>query len=555
MAVNVTLQPSREPATTLVVVVHGLKRRILETVPPAVAEHLPQADILLPAYDAGPLSNADPVGLAAEISDAIEAQWRRHTQQTGGEYRRIVLIGHSRGALLVRKAYVFARGESQELSRGGLTPAEKGWPRAVERIILLAGMNRGWSLSPKPSKMSRPRWVLLRGLTAIARLTGRARLLREIRRGAPFIANLRVQWIRLNRRGPMPLTVQILGDMDDLVAPGDNIDLQAGQHFVYLNAPHGTTHAGVVELEDADRREVFVRALTREDLVSEYLVPESQREDASVERVVFVLHGIRDFGGWTDRLSAVLEQHGARTGRVVETVRSSYGYFPMTRFLLLSERQKNVRWFMDRYTEVLAKYPNAGPIDFVGHSNGTYLLGSALRRYRACDFGRVVCAGSVLPRNFEWDEMVRDRRITAIRNYLTSADWVVGIFPNLFDRFGDIGGGGFLGFTREPAVSAQFQYVKGGHGGALVADNFESIAAFLLDGRIVDPPEQIRSPEQAPLVLLASKLDWAVWLLLAALLASMAWFVAFGWPAAAGLEPWLRVVIFVALLLAVLHSV
>jgi hypothetical protein len=128
-------------------------------------------------------------------------------------------------------------------------------------IILLAGMNRGWSLVPKPSKMSWLRWVTFRTLAWFGRIIGQAKLLNDIRQGAPFIANLRVQWIRLGRTQPMPLTVQMLGDRDDLVLPSDNIDVQAGKNFIYLNAPPGTTHSTVVELGDPDRRAVFLMAV------------------------------------------------------------------------------------------------------------------------------------------------------------------------------------------------------------------------------------------------------------------------------------------------------
>ena len=548
------LKPARDAPTDLVVIVHGLRKRMLETVPPVVAERLPHADILLPTYEAGPLSNRSGVDLADEISDAIQSQCDRHLRTVGTPYQRIILIGHSRGALLVRKAYVFARGENQELWVGGLRPKPRPWAASVERIILLAGLNRGWSFSPKPPRMSWRRWALLRVLDVVVSAIGQARLLRDIKKGAPFIANLRVQWIRLSRQGPMPLTVQIRGDMDDLVNSSDNIDLQAGWNFVYLNAPRGTTHATVIELDDEERRAVFLRALEqpRDTLHSEYIVPDLQREDASVEQVVFIVHGIRDFGGWTRRLSAVLKERAEAMGRRLETVTSSYGYFPMFRFLVFSERQKNVRWFMDRYTEVLARYPNAQAIDFVGHSNGTYLLGSALRRYRACDFGRAVCAGSVLPRDFEWDDMVTQGRIRAIRNYLTTGDWVVGIFPNLFDRWGDIGGGGFLGFVREPAAGNEFHYVRGSHSAAISDENLGGIAQFLLDGALVPPPTEIRSDTQSSLVLLLSKFDWAIWLGLVAIAVGGAWLIALWVP----FVPYasFRVAIFLGVLLALLNS-
>ncbi len=555
MLVDPKLQPAVETPTTLAVVVHGLSRRTLETVPPVVAQYLPAADILTPIYKAGYLSNADAGAIAREISEAIDQQWRKHKSKTGSEYQRIILIGHSRGALMVRKAYVIACGAAGDLAREGMVPAPKPWRTAVERIILLAGMNRGWSLSPRPTKMPWARWVTFRTLAWFGRLTGQAKLLNDIRQGAPFIANLRVQWIRLGRIQPMPLTVQILGDQDDLVLPSDNIDVQAGKNFIYLNAPPGTTHSTIVELGDPDRRAVFERALLGTDLSSEYTVPAEQEEDRNVERVVFIVHGIRDFGSWTGRLSDKLKELAKGRNLHIETRQSSYGYFPMGRFLLLSERQKNVRWFMDEYTEVLARYPNVERVDFVGHSNGTYLLGSALRNYQASTFGQIVCAGSVLPRNYEWDRMETARRITGVRNYLASQDWVVGIFPNLFDFRGDIGGGGFFGFMREPARRNQFQYVRGGHGAALVDDNFDSIAAFVLDNRLEPPPEKIRQLEPSGIAEFLSKFRWAVWLLLVALVLAAGVYVAFGWPPALIPYWWLRLLLFVALLVAILNSV
>ena len=67
-----------------------------------------------------------------------------------------------------------------------------------------------------------------------------------LRRGKPFITNLRIQWIRLKfpkKPGDNALavdkafTVQMLGSVDDVVSPEDNIDLVAGSDFVYIDVP------------------------------------------------------------------------------------------------------------------------------------------------------------------------------------------------------------------------------------------------------------------------------------------------------------------------------
>jgi hypothetical protein len=65
-----------------------------------------------------------------------------------------------------------------------------------------------------------------------------------VHRGSPFITNLRLQWLALRRwkiqQGLQPieaLTVQLLGTVDDLVPPDDNLDLVTGKNFVYRTMP------------------------------------------------------------------------------------------------------------------------------------------------------------------------------------------------------------------------------------------------------------------------------------------------------------------------------
>jgi len=61
----------------------------------------------------------------------------------------------------------------------------------VERIVLLSGTNRGWSLRERPRFM--PRWKYWGSLLArtLAQLSGTGRLVLQLRRGAPFVADLR----------------------------------------------------------------------------------------------------------------------------------------------------------------------------------------------------------------------------------------------------------------------------------------------------------------------------------------------------------------------------
>jgi hypothetical protein len=71
--------------------------------------------------------------------------------------------------------------------------------------------------------------------------------------------------------------------------------------------------------------------------------------------------------------------------------------FPLLPFITYRDRQKNVRRFMDEYTENLARFPKAETIDFIGHSNGTYILASALQRYVTMRVRRVYFGGQCEP--------------------------------------------------------------------------------------------------------------------------------------------------------------
>src|SRR6185312_10771678 len=152
----------------------------------------------------------------------LERTWEAR-EKTGGSYERIVLIGHSVGALLARKAYVYGLGATEDQTVFERPTAARPWAQKVERLILLAPMNRGWDIRPRPKHMGLAHLLFYRVILAASSVTGRARLLRSLRRGAAFVCNLRLQWIRLCRErgeGVAPL-IMLLGDTDDMVRQED----------------------------------------------------------------------------------------------------------------------------------------------------------------------------------------------------------------------------------------------------------------------------------------------------------------------------------------------
>ena len=133
-----------------------------------------------------------------------------------------------------------------------------------------------------------------------------------LERGSPFVLDARVQWIALCRgkisapaKGPQ--TIHLLGDRDDIVSKDDGMDLIAAKNTIFVTLQDtghweiGSALGGGVAKADQVRREKVQLALRGE---LDLLDPDKTamlEEDSSVERIVYVMHGIRDYGEWTDR--------------------------------------------------------------------------------------------------------------------------------------------------------------------------------------------------------------------------------------------------------------
>lgn len=511
-----------------------------------LAQKYPGADLLMPRYRGG-LSNENPCWLAAELARLVAQTYESSAGGAGGRYQQVVFIGYSAGALLMRKAIVYGLGQLQdhpfpELGR----EVAKCWReiRPLCRVVLLAGMNRGWSLETKPVEWSAPETVGARALLSLVRaIPVIGRFILSLERGAPFVANLRVQWIRLSQAlgAEMPPVIQLLGGQDGIVSKADNKDVLVSRDFIFIPVAY-SNHRTIVAFDDPDDGKERVGAIcdaigldidvlrdrykgASQKLLEEE-IPDREKEtsepSAEPPQLVFLVHGIRDNSDWPRELARVIRKQA--DGKIVRCVTSSYGHFPMLHFLLFNKRRKNVRWFMDRYTEEIAKQPDA-EVHFAGHSNGTYLLAEGLRTYQAMTFNRVVFMGSVVPSNFPWRRYYSEHRLKEFRNDRASGDWVVGIFPAFFQLLGtvlpfrffrDLGDGGFRGFDQSVGDKHRENfYFDGGHGEATKSPNHPSLARFLLTG--VNELE-VELVEGDPRVETLSRLCWLIWLVAASIL-------------------------------------
>ncbi|UVK96999.1 alpha/beta fold hydrolase [Pseudomonas sp. B21-048] len=482
----------------------------------------PAPIVFIPDLPIGTLSFADPCDIALSVMEQIDSIWQNSEHGFSGIY----LVGHSMGALLARKVYVCACGETLEapFEPQLRDSVKRTWASHVKRVVLFAATNRGWRLTPHLSISNFLRWgagVVL-GNTVMAITLGRLTPLAfTTHHGAPFLTQLRLQWMAMRRQAKSEsttsaITVQLLGSTDDLVSPEDNIDLVAGDDFYYLDVPK-SGHVNVVDADDTAaghlRRQVIIKAINSspQELSDLSILPTDQdlpKPDNTITDVVFVIHGIRDQGYWTQKIArrivALARQRNKITDRhiaadivgptpqkqIIKTETSSYGYFAMLPFLLPNIRRKRVEWLMDRYAENKAVYPNAA-FSYVGHSHGTYMLAKALSTYSCLRFKHIAFAGSVVNVNYDWKTLTGLGRVKGVVNFVASADWVVAIFPRTFQmlRLQDLGSAGHDGFEQENKELFESEYVKGGHSAALREENWDVIASFILDGNKPSEPD------------------------------------------------------------------
>lgn len=185
-------------------------------------------------------------------------------KKSGSDYKNITLVGYSFSAALARKIAIIAYGEQ---SLNGYRPAPfepefqnfqnpLPWARSIKRVVLLAGMNRGWSVSSAMDWITTVKWSVLQlfGETVL----GRKPTLFAIRRGAPFLVQTRLQWLALMDPdyGPRPdiVVVQLLGRSDDLVSPDDSVDYSVDlfgtrvrQSYFYIEVGN-SNHSNVVDM-------------------------------------------------------------------------------------------------------------------------------------------------------------------------------------------------------------------------------------------------------------------------------------------------------------------
>lgn len=405
-------------------------------------------------------------------------------------YDDIICIAHSVGGLIVRQAYLLAAG-----AYAGTPKSQIPWTDKVSRFVLIASINRGF----EPNRL----WAS--GLVGLSSVTGIFPMLREMTKGAAFVTSLRISWIRhfSNPKYQKVIMIQLLGTQDSIVKREDSIDLQQFPNGVQFDVPDAShddlyrpsgkgTHASA---EWDARYQLLQWAILQYNPKQTASIPSFLSKKISISPVkrstqtatVFIVHGIRGSNsGWPKQLEQKMSQH---FGKDFVAIRSTYGYFSAFNFFFPWLRRRNIRWFQDQYSYHFALNPQA-EFYFIGHSNGTYLLGESLKRVAAMRFKRVYLAGSVLPCDYQWQERFDLSQVEELRNDRSCWDWPVGILCSGLRGLGmrDIGTGGFDGFQFDDNRTEEVCYFQGSHGKPLADENQNSILSFIAEGDRTHPP-------------------------------------------------------------------
>ncbi len=411
------------------------------------------------------LSFGAPASKALDIVARIDWIW----ETAPGQFDRIVFVGYSAGAILVRLAYLISAGVyAHRPGPGKLLRGQQSrpWHEAVAGFVLIAGVNAGW----KPFSALKPVVWFADAVGLQRRLFGG-----NLISGSYFVTNVRLDWMdylpSLGDRAPR--IVQVLGTGDSIVGDSDSTDVTQ-----FPNAKQvliqGANHLSVME-----RTRELSQAVTTVLHVSGVADEEIQPSDTATKTpssVVFVVHGIRDSRrSWPEDVRQKVNE----VDQSVKVVTASYGYLSAFRFVWPGNRRKRARWLCDQYTRERAEHPDL-PFHFIGHSNGTYTLGRSLLEVHGMRFDRVVLMGSVLPREYPWQAMKDGGQARSIENHCSRRDWPVAWLCSTLRVIGmnDLGTAGFEGF--DDGTAFESRWYPGGHGSPMSNDEYLSrIAAFV----------------------------------------------------------------------------
>lgn len=234
----------------------------------------------------------------------------------------------------------------------------------------------------------------------------------------------------------------------------------------------------------------------------------SKKETETVAHFVLIVHGIRTEGVWVEPMCSAIEQ----SSEACRAIPIGYGYFDLFRFVFPGPwRNRPAATLAREIIELRIRNPNSR-VSVIAHSFGTYSVVRALRDHPSIQLFRLYLCGSILPRDYPWNQ-IRNRVQDSILNDCGTLDvWPV-IAASISSSYGPSGAFGF----RTQHVKDRFHRV--GHSG-FMNEGFAKkyVVPFVITGADTLPRGRAGRRPTPPWWQSALSLVRVRWLALAAVL-------------------------------------
>jgi pimeloyl-ACP methyl ester carboxylesterase len=167
--------------------------------------------------------------VCSTIATQIDAHYGKHRDSISN----VILCGYSLGAMLVRRVFLDASG------LGDPPGQSRPWAAAVDRIVLVGAVCRGFHYSRLPWRQRVGLWI--------AGPCGLHRPIRSAFAGEPWASNVRLDWISFwQTHETRPRVVNIRGSLDRTVYREDAVDIEKDPQAAYLEAS-GDNHDSIIK--------------------------------------------------------------------------------------------------------------------------------------------------------------------------------------------------------------------------------------------------------------------------------------------------------------------
>ncbi len=199
--------------------------------------------------------------------------------------------------------------------------------------------------------------------------------------------------------------------------------------------------------------------------------------------VVISLHGILSRGEWQKKLSPLL--HNCKYYPL------DYGYWIILELFFPFLRTRRYEWFRKEYNNIREKNDRAIP-SIIAHSFGTLILANAIKIFTDLKFDKIILTGSIIPRDFNFEEHYNRNRYTRLLNIISRND----IWSNLATFLPQTDSSGANGFINENCIEQDDDYKYLGHSGMLEDDVFiAKIVPFLSSPSIYQNGKTLFTPD------------------------------------------------------------